>query len=277
MSPTFRIPDSRVRRSFIGGSDARVIMADNEAALVRLWQEKRGEVEPEDLSGELLVQLGTVTERLNRHWYEKNAGQIVTDVQRRVFHAVHRWMAATLDGRVEATGAVFEAKFMLPWNFSEEGAAQKHMAQLQHNMWVTASRTAVLSIITGGGKWVEMTIPADPLYQHLLLTAERKFWRCVQSGQVPHLFGVEPPPPRIEAVRTVDMSGSNAWAELADLYRLTRRAALDHDRAKSELKALVPEDAREASGHGLRAKRSKSGAISFEVLDLEGGHAALQP
>jgi hypothetical protein len=196
-------------------------------------------------------------------------------VQRLVFHPIHRWMAATLDGRVEVTGAVFEAKFMLPWNFSEEGAAEKHMAQLQHNMWVTASRTAALSIITAGGKWVEMTIPADPLYQHLLLTAERKFWRCVQSGEPPRLFGIEPPRPRIEAVRTVDMSGSNAWAEFANLYRLTRPAALDHDRAM-ELKALVPEDAKEAAGHGVRAKRSKSGAISIEVLELEAGHAALQ-
>jgi len=263
------------RRSFIGGSDARIIMGDDQTALLRLWQEKCGEIEPEDLSGDLLVQLGTVTEHLNRHWYEKNTGQVVTDAQRQVFHAVHKWMAATLDGMVEATGAVFEAKFMLPWNFSEEGAAEKHMAQLQHNMWVIASRTAVLSIITGGGKWVEMTIPADPLYQHLLLTAERKFWRCLETGEPPRLFGIEPPRPRIEAVRTVDMSGSNAWAEFANLYRVTREAAVDHDRAKSELKALVPEDAREAAGHGVRAKRSKSGAISFEVLAAEASHAAL--
>jgi predicted phage-related endonuclease len=263
------------RRAFIGGSDARIIMGEDEATLIRLWNEKRGEIEPEDLSGDLLVQLGTVTEHLNRHWYEKNTGHAVTEVQRQVFHAVHGWMAATLDGRVEATGAVFEAKFMLPWAFSEEAAAEKHMAQLQHNMWVTASRTAVLSIITGGGKWVEMTIPADPLYQHLLLTAERKFWRCVESGEPPRLFGIEPPRPRVEAVRTVDMSGSNAWAEFANLYRLTRPAALDHDRAKAELKALVPEEAKEASGHGLRAKRSKSGAISFEILDVEIAHAAL--
>ena len=184
-------------------------------------------------------------------------------------------MAATLDGLVDPGGAVFEAKFMLPWTFSEEAAAAKHMAQLQHNMWVANARSGVLSIITGGGKWVEMTIPADPLYQHLLLTAERKFWRCVQSGEPPRLFGIEPPRPRIEAVRTVDMSGSNAWAEFANLYRLTRPAALDHDRAKVELKALVPEDAKEASGHGVRAKRSKSGAISFEVLDVEIAHAAL--
>jgi len=222
---SFLTPD---RRSFIGGSDARIIMGDDEAVLLRLWREKRGEIEPEDLSGDLLVQLGTVTEQLNRHWFEKNTGYVVTEIQRKVFHSIHRWMAATVDGRVEATDAVFEAKFMLPWNFSEEGAAEKHMAQLQHNMWVTASRTAELSIITGGGKWVEMGIPADPLYQHLLLTAEKKFWRCVQSGEPPRLFGIEPPRPRVEAVRTLDMSGSNAWAEFANLYRLTRSAALDH-------------------------------------------------
>jgi predicted phage-related endonuclease len=262
------------RRRFIGGSDARIIMGDDEAALVRLWREKRGEVEPEDLSNNLIVQLGTVTEHLNRHWYERNTGQVVTEVQRRVFHPIKRWMAATLDGMVEATGAVFEAKFMLPWTFSEEGAAEKHMPQLQHNMWVTASRLAVLSIITGGGKWVEMTIPADPLYQHLLLTAEKKFWRCVETGDAPHLFGVETPRPRIEAVRIVDMTSSNSWAEFAGVFCQTRAAYLDHDAAKSELKKLMPEDAKEAIGHGVRAKRSKSGAISFDLHEAEAGHAA---
>jgi predicted phage-related endonuclease len=273
---TFASKSASDRRSFIGGSDARIIMGDDEVALLRLWREKRGEAEPEDLSGNLIVQLGTATEALNRHWYERNTGQVVRAVQRRVFHPVKRWMAATLDGIVEGTGAVFEAKFMLPWTFSEEAAAEKHMAQLQHNMWVTASRTAVLSIITGGGKWVEIAIPADPLYQHLLLTAEKKFWRCVETGETPHLFGVEPPRPRLEAVRIVDMSASNSWAEFAATFRRTRPAYQEHEGAKADLKKLVPEDAREAVGHGLRAKRSKSGAISFDLLDVEAGHAALQ-
>src|SRR6476659_4223478 len=137
------------RYSFIGGSDARVIMGKDEAALVRLWHEKRGEAEPEDLSGNLIVQLGSATEELNRSWYERNTGRQVTDVQRRVKHSAIPWMAATLDGIVEGTEAVFEAKFMLPWSFSEEVAAEKHMAQLQHNMWVTHLRTSALSIITG--------------------------------------------------------------------------------------------------------------------------------
>jgi predicted phage-related endonuclease len=254
------------RRYFVGGSDARIIMGKDEGALLRLWREKRGEVEPEDLSGNLIVQLGVVTEELNRRWYEANSGQVVTDIQRRIRHPALRWMAATLDGRVEATEAVFESKFMLPWQFSEEAAAEKYMAQLQHNMWVVAARSAVLSIITGGGKWVEITAHADPLYQHLIVTAERKFWRCVESGEVPQLFGVEPPKPRIEAVRIVDMSASNAWAEFAGIFASTRSAHLEHEQAKAELKTLMPEDAKEATGHGVRAKRSKTGAVSFELM-----------
>src|SRR5712692_9882713 len=264
------------RRSFIGGSDARVIMGSDEAALIQLWREKRGEVEPEDLSGNLIVQLGAATEELNRSWYERNTGHRVTDVQRHAKHSAIPWMAATLDGIVEGTEAVFESKFMLPWSFSEEAAAKKYMAQVQHNMWVTHLRSAVLSIITGGGKWVEITIPMDPLYLSVLVSAEKKFWRCVQSGEPPHLINAEPPRPRIEAIRIVDMSSSNSWAEFAALFRNTRSAFLDHERAKSELKALMPEDAKEAIGHGVKAKRSKSGAVSFDVLETEAIHAPVQ-
>jgi hypothetical protein len=162
---------------------------------------------------------------------------------------------------------------MLPWTFSEETAAAKYMPQLQHNMWVIAARSAVLSVITGGGKWVEITTHADPHYQYLIVTAERKFWRCVESGEPPRLFGVEPPKPRIEAVRIVDMSASNSWAEFAGLFRSTWQAFLEHERSKTELKALMPEDAKEAIGHGIRAKRSKSGAVSFNLLNAEDTHA----
>jgi predicted phage-related endonuclease len=264
------------RRLFIGGSDARIIMGDDEAALVLLWRQKRGEADLEDLSGNLIVQLGAATEELNRAWYERNSGRRVGDIQRRVKHSAIPWMAATLDGIVEGTKAVFEAKFMLPWSFSEEAAAEKYMAQVQHNMGITHLRTSVLSIITGGGKWVEITIPMDPLYLSVLVSAEKKFWRCVQSGATPHLINAEPPRPRIEAIRIVDMSSSNSWAEFAALFRNTRSAFLDHERAKSELKALMPEDAREAIGHGVKARRSKSGAVSFDVLDTEAIHAPVQ-
>jgi hypothetical protein len=212
-----------------------------------------------------------VTEALNRNWFERNTGQTVEWVQHRLRHPVLRWMGTTLDGMVAGSGAVFEAKFMLPWSFSEEAAAEKHMAQIQHNMWVTNARSAALSIITGGGKWVEIVITADSLYQHLLLAAEKKIWRCVESGEPPRLFGVEPPRPRIEAVRSVDMS------ESAGVFCRTRPAFLEHESAKPELKGLMPADAKEAAGHGIRAKRSKSGAVSFDVLSQEeADHAPVQ-
>ena len=87
------------------------------------------------------------------------------------------------------------------------------MAQLQHNMWVTNDTTSLLSIITGGGKWVEITIPADSLYQHLRSfgAASRMVISLGCSLLRPHArasrqFGV------------VDMTSSNAWAEFASLF-----------------------------------------------------------
>jgi hypothetical protein len=265
-------PKSSNRRSFIGGSDARVILGSDDAALLRLWHEKRGEAEPEDLSGNLIVQPGMVTESLNRHWFERNTGYVITQVQRRVQHPVIRWMAATLDGMVEQTGAVFEAKFMLPWSFSEVIAAEKYMPQVQHNMWVMNAKAAVLSIING---WRSPSRPI-PSTSTSCSRPRKKFWRCVETGEPPRLFGLEPPRPRFEAVRIVDMSASNAWAELSGVFRRTREAYLEHENAKTELKALMPEDAKEAIGHGIRARRSKSGAVSFDVLSMEGSHAPLQ-
>jgi predicted phage-related endonuclease len=272
-----RIPfPNRDRRHFIGGSDARTIMGNDEKALHRLWREKRGEEAPTDLSAVLIVQLGLVTEDLNRRWYEFNSGHQISEVQRHAIHPTIPWMAATLDGLVKETGAVFEAKFMLPWSFSEEAAAEKHMAQLQHNMLVAGTKKSVLSIINGGGKWTELSIEADPIYQTILIAVERAFWTAVKTGQPPALFDCDPPKPRIQAVRVVDMNASNSWAEFAGLFRDTYQAHADHERAKSELKGLIPEDAKEAMGHGIRAKRSKSGAVSFDLVEMEDCHAPVQ-
>jgi predicted phage-related endonuclease len=274
MADRMGFPKNSERRYFVGGSDARIIMGTDQAVLLQLWREKRGEAAPQDLSGNLVVQLGRATEDLNRRWYEANSSQEVVDVQKHIRHPGLQWMGATLDGRVRSSGALFEAKFMLPWSFSEEAAVEKYAPQLQHNLWVIAARTAVLSVITGGGKWVEIEVPADPLYQHLIVTAERKFWRCVESGEPPTLFGVDPPKPCVEAVRIVDMTSSNAWSESAALFLRTRSAHLEHEAAETELKSLVPTDAQQAFGHGIRAKRSKSGAISFDLQNTEGTRAA---
>jgi predicted phage-related endonuclease len=264
------------RSSYVGGSDARAIMGSDEAALIRLWKEKRGEIAPEDLSGNLPVQLGCATEELNRRWFERETGRQLADSQKFVRHPTFEFMGATLDGIVPEEKAVFEAKFMLPWSFDEESAAAKHMAQLQHNMLVTGTKRGYLSVITGGAKWVSIEVEADPVYQTVLLQVERIFWRCVKTGEVPRVFGAEPPKAKLPMVRVLDMSGSNAWAAQAGIFARTRQAHAEHEAAKAELKRLVPEDAKEAIGHGIRAKRSKSGALSFDMAANFGGADALQ-
>jgi hypothetical protein len=98
----------------------------------------------------------------------------------------------------------------------------------------------------------------------------------VESGELPALFAVEPPKPRIEAVRVVDMSSSNAWAEFATSFARTQPAYLEHEKAKAELKSLMPKDAQQAMGHGIRARRSKSGAITIELLKAEDDHATVE-
>ena len=215
--------------------------------------EKRGEIEPDDLSGNLVVQLGIATEELNRRWYESNTGHVLTDIQRQIRHPALRWMAATLDGRVEATGAVFESKFMLPWSFSEEAAAEKFMPQLQqHNMWVVAARSAVLSVITGGGKWVEITTHADPLYQHLIVTAERKFWRLRREWRASSSV-------RSRAAATADRSGSNCRHErLEFLGRICR---------------LIPQHSASMSGARTLQKRAESA----DAGGRQGGDRARHP
>jgi predicted phage-related endonuclease len=184
------------RMRFIGGSDAKVIMGKDEKALLRLWREKRGEEPPIDLSDVLMVQLGLATEDLNRRWYELNSGKRVSDIQRHVLHRTIPWMAATLDGLVKETGAVFEAKFMLPWSFSEAAAAEKHMAQLQHNMLVAGTKKSVLSIITGGGSWIQLSVEADPIYQTILIAAEKAFWQSVPepANRRPCSIAIRPNP-----------------------------------------------------------------------------------
>src|SRR6201988_2965024 len=132
-------------------------------------------------------------------------------------------------------------------------------------MLAADTKKSVLSTINSGGKWIELSVEADPIYQTILIAAEKAFWRSVKTGESPALFDCEPPKPRIEAVRVVDMNASNSWAEFASLFCATRQAHAEDERAKNELRALMPEDAKEAIGHGIRAKRSKSGAISFDL------------
>jgi predicted phage-related endonuclease len=199
-------------RLVIRAPDARIIMAKDETALIRLWQEKRGELASESIAEDLVLRLDAATEQLNRSWYERETGKRVRHIGRRLKHPAIPWMVATLDGMVEGLNALFEAKF-LPAPLSEEMIAEPCLAELQHKMWVAQVRGAVLSVITGNGTWFQALVPIDPLYLTVLVAAEKRFWRCVHTGEVPHLMP-DPPRPRNGIIPVVGRVGSDWKAEV---------------------------------------------------------------
>jgi predicted phage-related endonuclease len=253
-----------LRKDAIGGSDANTIMGGDEKKLLRLWREKRGEAEPEDLSDILAVQMGSFTEPFNVAWFEKNTGRTVETIDLPACDKGPAFMRCTLDGYLVDSGAVFEAKHCGTRSTDAEIFA-RYVPQLTHNCICVGATTAFLSAFKGNGDWVMFEYALDEDYAERLVAAEAAFWECVRTGSPPCAVEAEPTPKPV-GVKIYDMDGSNAWASLASEYIDTMLPAQRHDVAKKAIKELMPEDASEAHGYGIRVKRDKRGAMRFEVL-----------
>lgn len=261
--------EARLKRlDRIGGSDARIIMSGDQPAIEHLWRVKRREIEDEDLSDVLVVQLGNHTEALNTAWFERRTGLIVTDEQRVVLDPAWPVASTTLDGLVRVSRetdpcAVFEAKFMLPFGWSIEEAQAKYMPQLQHNMTVTGHDRAWLSVITGGGQWKAVEVERDEFYCMALRDAEEDFWDCVKTGRTPGSPVVDAPD--IVRDKIVDMQGDNRWAALAAIITETQVTYEKHDMARDLIKAMLPSDAVAAEGYGIKVSVAKNNRTLISV------------
>ena len=258
--------DLEIRRAFIGGSDANIIFSGDAEKVRDLWLEKRGEKPPADLSDLLPVMLGCWTEPFNRLWFEQLTGRRISNHGEVRTCGVHKWRRATLDGVIKASSTVWEAKHTSAFAKPEE-VLQRYMPQLQHNLAVTGHQQACLSVIFGNHKFEVFEIAADWLYQSELLAAEAHFWDCVQTGREPVAVDA-PPPPRPIGTREVCLEGNNSWASAAFDWLKHKDAAKLHSTACAAIKTLVEEDVSRAFGHGIEAKRSKSGAITIREFVL---------
>jgi putative phage-type endonuclease len=250
------------RRLGIGGSDSNVILGDDEERLIRLWQEKIGAVEPEDLSGVLPVQMGVATEPFNRAWFTKQTGRVVERHGDTVVSSEHPFMRANLDGITDDGKTYFEAKHLNAFT-KEDDALRKYMPQLTHCMLVCGIERAVLSMFLGTQKYVAIDVELDPLYATHVIAAERAFWACVETKTPPAVVNVAAP---VEAVKRVDMTGDNEFGSAASIWLSNKGYAQQFEKAAKELKAKTPDDAIEASGYGLVIKRNKAGNLSIAEM-----------
>jgi len=255
---------SSLRHFTLTGFDARIIMGDDEDALRRLWRRKRGEADS-DPEATLLGELAKASLAANRARFERHTGRKIVEGESRLRHPGLRWMGAIVDGWLE-DGALLEAKFA-PADLSTPASARAFfLPTAQHDLWVAQAKIAALSIVTGDGRWFEATVEADPMYQQLLLTGEKRFLRFLQTGETPSRFLLEPPASNSAPPAALDMSGSREWAEAARQFRTTAGAFAEHERARARLAQLLPADAFRGSAAGVVAERSPFGQIRFALV-----------
>jgi putative phage-type endonuclease len=245
----------------IGGSEAATIMSGD---WLPLWELKVGYREPEDLSDKLAVVMGSHTEDLNRAWFIKQTGIPVRVEPDPFVHPEHPFMRANLDGLIEfPERAVFEAKHTGQYTKDDE-AVTRYFPQVQHCMAVIGAEVAYLSVFFGNSRWASFTVHADVEYQARLIEREREFWGYVERNEPPPHLEAEQVTIAFDEMREADMTGSNLWADCAATWLQHRDAAKEFARTEKEIKALVEADVRQASGHGIIVKRSKSGALTIK-------------
>lgn len=256
------------RRKTLGGSDANILMNGDPAAILRLWQEKRGEAESEDLSRVLPVQMGVWTEPLNLHWLEMMTGRVVTNKGDVRTHVVYPFMACTLDAlttTAAGNAAIAEAKHVNAFAKIDE-VAQKYQPQLHHNMAVCGLSHAILSVFVGTFTHEIVEVECDDWYLAQLIDREKAFWACVESGEPPLEMPAVAAPVAPEKMRSVDMSHSNSWVQYAADWLENQKAAKTFEKAAKELKALVEPDVGHAYSNLVEAKRNKNGSIRISEV-----------
>jgi predicted phage-related endonuclease len=257
------------RRSYIGGSDANILLSGDPRAIHELWMVKTGRAEPEDLSNILAVVMGLWTEELNRYWYERQTGRMVMNEGVVISNTdAGDYMRATLDGETCTAAeepAVFEAKHVNAFSKIED-VVQRYMPQLHHNMFCAGREFAVLSVFLGTQQWECYEVARDPQYMVALLEHEAAFWQAVTDNHPPvELPAIAAPIPPAQW-RTVDMAGSNAWAIFAADWLEHKSAAKTFETAAKGLKGLIEPDVGLAIGHGIQCKRTKAGALSISEV-----------
>jgi predicted phage-related endonuclease len=248
------------RAKGIGGSDAKRVM---EGDWYALWMEKTGRAEPEDLSNVLAVQMGSWTEPLNVHWFGKVTGKHVAIGVEPVVSPDHAWMRANLDGWCEADWAVFEAKHVSAWD-KADNVVSRYYPQLQHCIAVTNADRAFLSVFYGNNKHEWYEVERDDVYIAELVEREQAFWAHVQDDIQPENPNAVQASISLDDMREVEMTGDNAWADLAATWLETRDAAKRFRDADKGIKHHVPEDARLAYGHGIQVKRASNGSLTIK-------------
>lgn len=264
------------RKKGLGGSDATRIMSGE---WHKLWLEKTGREESDDLSDVLPVQLGSWTEEFNRQWYQKQTGNLVlTDGCEMLQHLDKTWMQANLDGRViegrsfngnpqsGTSLGIFEAKHTNQFKTMED-CIKQYYAQMHHYMYVVNAEACELSVIFGNSRWESHTVERDETYLANLLQMEEAFWSYVEDDIPPEDIEQQKAAIRLDDMKVVRYAKSKTFIAQAEVWKATRPIVKQFKDAEKGLKGMLSDDVRTAFGAGVYISRSKTGSLTIREMN----------
>ena len=253
----------------IGASDAYYLLNDK---WMELWELKTGRREPDDLSRNLAVQMGCLTEEFNVAWYEQETAWPVIERNSSYYDTELPFMTCNLDGKTydpmddsdDAKVRIFEAKHLSAWDDIDK-AVKKYYGQLQHQMFVTGCDGSVLSCFFGNSKWDYTFVEYDEKFIKSYVDMCWDFWNFVLRDEPPI---VETPKISIafKDMKKMDMRKSKIWNQLADVWQKNRDSAKAFKDSEAGLKSLVPDDVRTAFGSGVYISRAKNNALTIRPM-----------
>lgn len=189
----------KMRMAGIGGSDAGAIMGYSPwSSPFKLWLEKTGQVEPEDISKKPSVQAGIRLEPVVADWFADETG---LHVERRgmMRSKKYPWLLANIDrlipgkknGKSEDIGLEIKTTNAFStheWDGDELPAS--YLLQCQHYMMATGLKGWWIAVLIGGQDFRKKYIPRNDEQIKKLFEAEKEFWEVnVQKGVMPSIDG----------------------------------------------------------------------------------------
>lgn len=253
----------RLRAGKLTASAVGRLMSGDPDKIMSLWRTMVGEADEEDLSDIWAVRLGETTEALNLAWYERNTGRRLIWQGKVVTHPTHHWACATLDGFDTELGGPVDAKHVGGFE-PRSTVVARYTAQMHWQMDCTGTKRSALSIIEGAREPVIEIVEWNAEYSAELWRRAGIFMQCVWDLSPPVAFAPIQAP--VAAVKEVDMTTSNSWAQEAENWLKTKGYARSCQIAEKELKALVASDVKRAFGHGIEITRDRANRMSIKEL-----------
>ena len=252
-----------LRKGKMTGSQANILMRGDPYEITDLWKMHIGDpsyVEV-DFTDNWPVRLGELTETLNLEWASRKYGPVTRQGEVVVGVGSLAWTAATLDGWLHARSCPIEAKCVNGRNTIDD-VIPRYLPQITWQMMVTKTTECALSVIVGGAEPVIEFVPLNRQYARALWMRAQAFWTCVKTKTPPVELPAAMEPPPIPT-REYDMTSNETWQRNAQTWIQAYGAAQTAKECEKALKAIVPPDAKLASGHGVIIVRNRTGAMSL--------------